>query len=93
MATLTITAASFQLACAECADALAASDFVTATTKYAVAEAINAGMDVAGQADGVSARRRESLEGLAKAIETAAAATRRNAGRGRLITTQTRFPR
>lgn len=72
MATTTITTASFQLALAECADAIEAQDFVTAKRKYAKAEAISMGLEEEVADAGSSVRRRVSLEKLNVAIDAAA---------------------
>ena len=88
MATTTITVESFQMAIAECADAIAAADWTTAATQYAVAEAINAGLDVEGSSGGARSRRRETLEGLSAAIEKAEARVSRGTERSRLVSTQ-----
>jgi len=91
MATTQITVAAFQDACAECADALADGDIATATTKYAVAEAINSGLDVEGSAGEFRNRRREALTGLKNAIDALEAALAQTTDSGRrLITTRTR---
>ena len=90
MATTTITIASFQDACAECADAIAAGTFDTAMSWYARAEAINAGFDVDASHQDTRSRRRETLQGLKEAIRAAEAAIARGSEHSRFIKTQTR---
>ena len=87
MATTEITETAFQTACAECADAIAASDWATARTKYAVAEAINAGLAVQIGRETMLIRRRESLEGLRTAISSVESANTRGTERKRFIRT------
>ena len=93
MATTQITVSAFQTLCAECADAINSGDWATATKKYAMAEAINVGLDVeitdAGAA-GATVRRRESLAGLKTAIETAQKIVNQTSGQGGFINTRTR---
>jgi len=93
MATAVITETSFKLALAECADAILAADWSTANKKYAVAEAINAGLPVQAGASNASVRRRESLSGLKAALGVARAAVSSTADETRLIKTQTRHAR
>jgi len=69
MVTQTITVAAFQILCGEVADAIAAADFATAYSKYAQAEAVNAGLELDVNSQGTSVRRRESLNGLQKALQ------------------------
>lgn len=90
MATLTITETSFQLAIAECADAIAASSWATARTKYAVAEAINSGLMVRLTQGSVDRTRRDQLTGLRTAIDYAESGVARRDER-RLIRTQMGF--
>jgi len=93
MATTEITVAAFQNACAECADAIAASTFGTAMAWYARAEAINAGLDVEASLGATRTRRRETLEGLQRAIKAAETAVNADGDDSRFITTQTGFSR
>jgi len=93
MATTAITVTAFQTACAECADAIIAADWGTAATKYAVAEAINAGFELQIDDAAASVRRRDSMKGLAAAIETARKIVAQTDGQDRLITTRTRHAR
>ena len=86
--TTQITESAFQTACAECADALAASSWTTARTKYAVAEAINAGLAVQVGRESMLIRRRETLEGLRKAIEVVSASNASASDPKRLTTTR-----
>lgn len=67
----TISVTAFQTACAAVADAVIASDRATAYQQYAVAEAINAGLEVAVADAGSSIKRREALTGLKNALDTA----------------------
>lgn len=89
MATTTITVASFQDACAECADAIGDENTLLATKWYARAEAINSGLDVEGQNAEFRQRRRESLNGLKDALAVITAVLNMAANQSRLITTQT----
>ena len=91
MATTTITVASLQTACAECADDIAAADWAGASSWYARAEAINAGLEVEGSHGDTRFRRREALAGLRQAIDAARASAAQYGTGGRFITTQTRF--
>lgn len=91
MPTLTITETSFQTACAECADALAASEFATARTKYAVAEAINAGLLARLTVGSVDKTRRERLVGLKEAIEFVSNQSTGRSDNRRLIRTKMGF--
>lgn len=87
MATTTITESSFQTACAECADAIIASDWSTAREKYAVAEAINAGLAVQVERESMVIRRRESLSGLRDAIDAVAGQVTGASDRKRFVRT------
>ena len=87
---VTITVASFQTACAECGDAINGEDWGTATKKYAVAEAINAGLELSVSDSGSQISRRQSLEGLKKAIEAARQMVSQTSGTSRFISTRTR---
>lgn len=89
--TTTITVASFQNAIAECADAIEASDWGTASRKYAKAEAINAGLELDVSNQGSEIKRRDSLSGLKKAIDAARDITNAEIGESRLVTTRTGF--
>ena len=93
MATQATTVAAFQLLCAEVSDALAAGDFLTATSKYAQAEAVNAALDLEVGSEGISVRRRASLDGLAKAIDIITSKTGRANNKNRMITSKTGFQR
>lgn len=92
VATTTITIASFQNACAECADAIATAGWVTAKNWYAQAEAINSGLDVEASEAGSRSRRRETLAGLAKAIDVAEETTNRAGGTSRFVKTRVAYP-
>lgn len=85
----TISAASFQTTCAQVADAIIAADFALAAQRCAVAEAINAALDVQTGIGPFSTRRRESLTGLWAAIKSAQVAEAGAANISRLITTGT----
>ena len=91
MATTTITVTDFQTALAECADAIDASDYATAWKRYAKAEAIHSGMVVQSGEQDAYMRRRESLEGLRRALEATEPAVGRHAAGGRIITAVTRY--
>jgi len=85
MATTTITVASFQTACAECADAIASGDWGTATRWYARAEAINSGLELAVSGAGKSATRRNALDGLRTAIAEAKAVCEAESAHSRFV--------
>jgi len=89
LATTTITVASFQNACAECADAIAAESWASAVSWYARAEAINAGLDLDASDAQARVRRRESLDGLNKAISAAEVAAAQGSDESRFVTTKT----
>lgn len=91
MATTTITVSSFQTACAEVADAIIAQDWALASRKYAVAEAINAGLELSVSDGGQSVTRRSSLEKLNAAIGAARAATSSDGRQAGLIVTTVGF--
>lgn len=74
MPTTTVTTAAFQTALAECADAVLAGNWAMAVTKLAVAETINAGLEVSVESNGNKVSRRESLEKVRGAIDAARAA-------------------
>ena len=91
---MTITAisqATLQTACLACANALDAGDYTTARTKYAVAEAILAGLPQSGGKGGTSMQYRQQLAGLKAAIEAVEAIGSRAADNRRMITTETSF--
>jgi len=88
MATLTVTVESFQLAIAECADAITASDWPTATLKYAVASALHSGLELELGKGEANLKRRDSLRGLKEAIEFAKANISSSGDQRRLITTE-----
>ena len=92
MADTTITLSSFEDACAECADAIAASDWGLAYSWYARAEAINAALAVQVRSGAEDVRRREGLNGLKEALAAAQAASTRSGDTRRLVTTRTRYP-
>lgn len=71
MATTLITDANFRTVCAECADAIAASNFALAMQLYAKAEAINAAFERSVTDDAAQVIRRENLTGLRDAIDAA----------------------
>ena len=87
----TITVAAFQAACAAVGDAVLASDRATAYQQYAVAEAINAGLEVAVADAGSSIRRREALTGLKTALNTAFPVMTQQAESSRFIMGKTGF--
>lgn len=91
MATTTITEASFQLACAECADAIDSSDWATARTKYAKAEVIHAGLQAQAGHSGTFIRRRETLKGIREALEFVETSVSAVADTRRLVMTTLRF--
>jgi len=91
MATTEITETAFQTAVAECADAIIAGGWATAKTKYAVAEAINTGLLQRFTSGSVDKTRRDSLNGLRKAIDYAEGRSTAVADNRRLISTQMGF--
>lgn len=67
-----ITVASFQAALSACADAVLLGDFPTAQKQLAVAEIVNAGLEVevaSTGSGGASVKRRESLTKTAAMVE------------------------
>jgi len=88
-----ITAASFRTACSECADAIIAEDWTTAWKKYAVAEAINSGLETSAARSGMSLGRRDKLAGLKEALTIAEAKVKRGTDMNRMGTGQTRHAR
>ena len=89
----TITVTAFQTACAECGDAIIAQNWALAYGKYALAEAINVGLELQISDSGATVQRRESLEKLGKAIEIAEKSGIKYASTKRLITTRTSHAR
>ena len=89
----TITVTAFQTACAAVGDAIIAGNWETAAQQYAVAESINAGLEVELQDDASRIRRHESLEKLAKAIAFAEASSIKYADNRRFIKTRTSHSR
>jgi len=87
-----ITVEAFQTALAECADAIDSSDFATAWLRYAKAEAIHSGLLVQSGEQDAYMRRRESLEGLRRALAAAESSAGRYAVEGRIIVGTTRYP-
>lgn len=91
---MAITLAAFQTACDECRAAISTASWSTAWQKYAEAEAIAAGLELAASDGGTSYQHRQTLEGLAKAIDRAEGAVSRYADRGkRLIRTRVEYAR
>lgn len=91
MPTTTITEASFQTACAECADAIIAGAWDTAWQKLGVAEAINTGLLARLTVGSMDKTRRESLTGLAARIVQLEGRGNRGSDNRRLISTQMGF--
>jgi len=72
MATQAISQAAFQLLCAEVADALAGSDYATASSKFAQAVAVDTGLNIASiSTPSESIARKSSLSDLREAIKFA----------------------
>lgn len=72
MATQEITVDAFATLCAECSDALADSDFKTAASKYAQAQAVHLGLlNSSVSTAGDSITRFQALSALRDAIEFA----------------------
>jgi hypothetical protein len=93
MATQATTVDAFKTLCAEIADAIAASDWATATSKYAQAEAVNCALELEVERNGSRVRRRDALAGLKVAIATASTVVSRASDDSRLISTRTRHNR
>lgn len=85
------TEAEFIAACAACADAIAASNWSTARTQYAIAEALNAALAVESRQGSASMRHREALSGLKAALEDIPASVTRNTDNKRFLKTRTGF--
>lgn len=93
MADTTITVASFQNACAECADAISTDNWAIATKWYARAEAIHSGLALDISAEGTRTRRREALDGLRQAVDAAENAVNSHSGSDRIAIGRTRYNR
>ena len=89
IATTTISVASFQTAVAEVADAIASSDRGGAYSWYGRAEAIHAGLELEMADEGSSLKRRESLNGLSKALDKVFKVIGQTSGTSRFISTRT----
>lgn len=87
----TISVSAFQTACAAVGDAIIAKDRNTAYQQYAVAEAINAGLELSVSNAGSSLQRRGALTGLKDALDTAFAAMTQETEDSRLIRARTNF--
>ena len=85
----TISVSSFQTACAAVADAVDSEDWDTAYKKYAKAEAIHSGLEVHAGDQGSYVRRRETLDGLKRALDAARAATLQIGEHSRFVRTRT----
>jgi hypothetical protein len=89
--TTSISVTNFQTALGNCYDSISSGDFAAAWKYYAMAEAQHSGLAMQLSDAGMTTQRRQSLDGLAKAITAA-----ENAGNAstdderRLISTQTR---
>ena len=90
MATQEISVSAFQTLCAEVADAIAAGTWSTAWSKYGQAEAVNMALELDVSTQGSSIRRRNSLDGLMKALEKSEAKAQRLADRDRMISPRIR---
>lgn len=88
MPTTTISLASFQDACAECADAIAASDWSGAYNWYARAQAILVGLPADSTDAAQRTRLEQDLAALKAAIDAAKVADSTDDAR-HLISTQT----
>ena len=75
------TVASFQAACVAIADAIDAGTWSTAYTKWGVAEALNAALELEVGDQGARIRRRESLSGLKTAITAAETKSKSSSGK------------
>ncbi len=92
MADQATTVAAFQLLCAECSDEIAGSNFAAAYLKYAQAEAVHSALTYE-LSDGVAdIKRRESLDGLRKALDAVIGFTSA-VDRKRFVNTKTGYKR
>lgn len=69
-----ISVDNFKAALGECYDAIESGDIALARKWYAKAEAQNAGLLTESSVDGMTQKRREGLDALAKALTVAEAA-------------------
>lgn len=88
-----ISTANFQAACGEVYDAISSGSYADAWKYYGMAEAQLAGLEVQLGDDSSNLRRRESLDGLRKAITAAEAAAGKHSGKSRLGFLSTGFGR
>jgi len=91
VATTTITVASFESACAECADAIAAESRATAYKWYARAEAIHAALPRTIGDQGAELERRTALDGLKRALDAAFKVIAQTGSAKRFISTRTGY--
>ena len=89
----TISQANFEAACGEVYDAIRSSSWASAWNWYGAAEAQHAALAANSAAGPMSISRRDSLEGLAKAIRNAEGAAARYSQTSRLGRMGTRFSR
>jgi len=64
-----ITVAYFRTTLAACGDAVEAADWATAKQQWAVAEIVNAGLDLVSEFNNHKIERRQSLDGVKAAID------------------------
>ena len=89
----TISQPNFETACGECYDAIASESWKSAWLWYARAEAQNAALATSSTAGAMAMSRRDRLEGLRVAIESAEAAASRYSSESRLGRIGTRHNR
>jgi len=88
-----ISTANFEAACGEVYDAISSGSYANAWKYYAMAEAQLAALAVQLGDEGGNLRRRESLDGLRKAITAAETAAGKHSGNSRVGRLQTGFGR
>ena len=93
MATQATTVDGFQLLLAECSDAIAAEDWKTAYSKYAQAEAVHAALEKDISDGAASITRRDTLDGLMKALDKVSAFVGKSTKKNRSFKIRTDFRR
>lgn len=88
---ITAPATDFQSALSACHTAIGNSDWETAYVEYAKAEAANSALDLEAEFGDARAKRRESLDGLKRALDAAEARKSKSVGSSRFIKTKTAF--
>lgn len=88
-----ISLANFQTALGNCYDSISSGDYAAAWKYYAMAEAQHSGLATQITDSGLTTQRRQTLDGLAKAIERAeSAGNAATDDERRFVTTQTVHP-